>query len=75
MAAKPTIHTIPVRGGWANEVEGAKRPGPKFATKKEAEAAGRARAQRDKTEHICHRKDGSIGERRSHGNDPHPPAG
>lgn len=76
MARKPATHTVPVDGGWANEVEGAtKRPGRKFATKAEAEAAGRARAKRDKSEHISHLRDGSIGERRSYGNDPNPPKG
>lgn len=75
MPAKPAIHTVPVDGGWANEVEGVKRRGPTFATKKEADAAGRERARRDKTEHISHRRDGTIGDRRSYGSDPIPPAG
>ena len=32
--------------------------------------AGRARAQQDRTEHIIHNQDGTIGERNSYGNDP-----
>jgi hypothetical protein len=69
-ARKPAIHTVPVDGGWANRPEGAQRSGPKFATEREAETAGRERARRDRTEHISHLRDGRIGERRSYGNDP-----
>lgn len=32
-------------------------------------------ARRDKVEHLIHRKDGSIGDRNSYGNDPYPPKG
>ena len=46
-----------------------------FPTKAEAQAAGRRTAQREKTEHLIHNKDGEIGSRNSYGNDPYPPAG
>lgn len=75
MARKPAIHTVPVGGGWANRVESAQRLGTKLTTKSEAEAAGRARANRDKTEHFRHRRDGTVGERRCHGHAPNPPKG
>ena len=48
-------------------VDGMTRPaGPKPAD----EAAGRARAMADKTEHVIHNQDGTISERNSYGGDP-----
>lgn len=47
----------------------------KFETKAEATSAGRGTAQRENTEHLIHKKDGTIGERNSYGNDPFPPKG
>jgi hypothetical protein len=41
----------------------------------EAQAAGRAAAKKDGVEHLIHKKDGTIGDRNSYGNDPHPPKG
>lgn len=70
MAKKPPVHTVPHGDGWANRREGSKRVSGTFGTKAEAQKAGRATAQRDKTEHQIHRKDGTIGERNSYGNDP-----
>jgi len=43
--------------------------------KAEAQAAGRAAAMKDGVEHLIHKKDGTIGNRNSYGNDPHPPKG
>ncbi len=74
MAKKP-VHTVPHGDGWANRREGSKRVSKTFDRKAEAQGAGRLTAKRDKTEHIIHKKDGSIGERNSYGNDPHPPKG
>ena len=75
MAREPPVHTAPHGDGWANRREGAGRVSKTFGTKSEAQAAGRETARRDKTEHIIHKKDGTIGGRNSYGNDPHPPAG
>lgn len=75
MPSKPAIHTVKTESGWANITEGASRHFGSASTKAEAEKAGRASAARRKTEHISHRADGTIGERRSYGNDPYPPAG
>lgn len=75
MPDKPAIHTTPKDGKWTNIREGASRASKIFDTKAEAQAAGRAAARRDKVEHIIHKKDGTIGERNSYGNDPHPPKG
>lgn len=75
MAKKPPVHTVPHGDGWGNRREGAERVSKTFRTKAEAQAAGRATAERDKTEHLIHKKDGTIGDRNSYGNDPHPPPG
>lgn len=73
--AKPPVHTVPHEGRWANRREGSSRVTKTFDTKAEAQAAGRETARREKTEHLIHNKDGSIGTRNSYGNDPYPPPG
>jgi hypothetical protein len=70
MAKKSPVHTVPHEDGWANRREGAARVTKKFATKAEAQAAGRETARRDKTEHLIHKRDGTVGSRNSYGNDP-----
>jgi hypothetical protein len=75
MVDKKNIHTVPTEDGWANRREGAKRASSTHATKAEAQAAGRAAAMKDGVEHLIHKKDGTIGNRNSYGNDPHPPKG
>jgi Uncharacterized protein conserved in bacteria (DUF2188) len=75
MARKPPVHTVPHGDGWANRREGSSRVAKTFARKVDAQAAGRRTARRDKTEHLIHNRDGSIGLRNSYGNDPHPPKG
>ncbi|HWV86175.1 MAG TPA: DUF2188 domain-containing protein [Capillimicrobium sp.] len=69
------VHTVPYQGQWANRTEGAKRVFGVAPTKADAEARGRQTAQERRTEHISHRRDGTIGERRSYGRDPFPPRG
>jgi hypothetical protein len=69
MARKPPVHTVPHQDGWANRREGATRVIKKFATKAEAQAAGRETARRDKTEHLIHKRDGTVGSRNSYGSD------
>jgi hypothetical protein len=75
MARKPAIHTVPHGDGWANRTEGASRVFGVAPTKAEAEGIGRATARARGTEQLSHRVDGTIGERRSYGDDPHPPRG
>ena len=75
MAKKPAIHTVPHESGWANRREGAARASKVFPTKAAAQAAGRETARRERTEHIIHKKDGSVGSRNSYGDDPHRPRG
>ena len=73
--SKPPVHTVPHEDGWANRRAGASRASKTFPTKTAAQQAGRETARREGTEHIIHRKDGTIGERNSYGNDPYPPRG
>lgn len=76
MAKKnPPIHTVPHGDGWANRTEGAGRVFGTAPTKAEAEQIGRESAENRRTEQISHRRDGTIGERRSYGNDDFPPKG
>jgi hypothetical protein len=70
MPGKPPVHTIPHGDGWANRREGSTRVAKKFPTKAEAEAAGRDTARREKTEHLIHKRDGTVGARNSYGNGP-----
>lgn len=64
------VHTVHKDGQWLNELEGGSAFGGSYATKEDAVAAGRARAQQDNTEHVIHNQDGTIGDRSSYGNDP-----
>ena len=75
MSSKPPVHTVPMGNKWTNLRAGSTRAGKKYDTKAEAKAAGRRTAMRDKVEHLIHKKDGTIGERNSYGNNPNPPEG
>jgi len=76
MPRKPAVHTVPDgEGGWINRTEGSERGFAPAERKADAERAGRESAERRGVEHLSHRTDGTIGERRSYGNDPHPPKG
>jgi hypothetical protein len=68
--AKGYIHTVYKDDRWVNDVEEGEQLGGFHATKEDAVSAGRARAQQDRTEHVIHNEDGTIGERSSYGNDP-----
>lgn len=72
--AKKNIWTGPhSEGGWQNRREGAQRASARYARKSDAEAAGRSAARRDGVEHFIQRRDGTIQNRNSYGNDPFPP--
>jgi len=75
VADKRPVHTVPHKDGWANKRAGSERASGVYDTKKEAQAAGRQTAKSSGTEHLIHKKDGTIGERNSSGNDPYPPKG
>jgi hypothetical protein len=64
------VHTVYKSEQWVNEIEGESEFGGAHSTKEAAVAAGRTRAQQDKTEHVVHNQDGTISERNSYGSDP-----
>lgn len=73
MARKGTsgsVHTTtnPNGSGWVNQVDG--HVTSTHRTKENAEKAGRKQAEDRSTEHVIHKRDGTIGERNSYGNDP-----
>lgn len=67
---KPAVHTVPHGDGWANRRAGSEQITKAFDRKADAQAAGRTTAKNDKVEHLIHKRDGTIGERNSYGNDP-----
>jgi hypothetical protein len=75
VARQPAIHTVRTDDGWINRTEGSSRGFGPAPTKAEAEAIGRASAERRGVEQISHLVNGDFGERRSYGHDPHPPKG
>ena len=67
-------HVVPnPDGGWDVKRENAKRNSGHYDTKQEAMEAGRRMSINQGTELIPHRKDGTIQNPNSHGNDPCPP--
>lgn len=68
--AKGDVHTEPHGDGWANKVEGNMRVSSTHETKSAAQKRGRELAILRKVEHLIHKRDGTIGERNSYGNDP-----
>lgn len=73
--ANDGVETYNEDGQWKNRVQGNSRASNTAETKAEAQAEGRRMAQARKVEHIVKKLDGTIGERNSYGDDPHPPKG
>ena len=69
------VETYYENGEWKSRRQGSGRAFARGGTKAEQTATGREAAQRDQVEHIIKTQDGTIGERNSYGNDPHPPKG
>ncbi len=67
------IHVVPHAHGWATKTEGASRAGVVVDTQREAIERAREQAQRQHVEVVIHRKDGTIRDSDSYGNDPNPP--
>ena len=57
-------------GGWQVKRDGDERASHRTETKAEAEKIGREISRNQQTELQVHRKDGTIGDSDSHGNDP-----
>lgn len=73
MSKKRDIHVIPNGDGWATKKEGAQRAGTVSNTQKAAIARAREQAKREHVEVVIHRKDGTIRDSDSYGNDQNPP--
>lgn len=73
MARKRDIHVVPRGDGWARVREGSSKAGSVHRTQREALAAARNQAIRDRVEVITHGRDGRIRNSDSYGNDPVPP--
>ncbi len=73
---KVDTHRItPIDNGWSLKRDGASRRTGIFKTKKEAIAHGRSISRNQNTELVIHNRNGRIGQKDSHGNDPFPPRG
>ncbi|HPG07698.1 MAG TPA: DUF2188 domain-containing protein [Saprospiraceae bacterium] len=71
---KPTNHVVPSAEGWAVVKSGASLVSGKFPRKEDAIRYGRELSRKEQTELYIHKKDGTIQNRNSYGNDPFPPA-
>jgi hypothetical protein len=67
---KKDVHVVPHGNGWATKTEGGSRVGVKTDTQKEAIDRAVIKAKRDQVEVVIHRKDGTIRDSDSYGNDP-----
>ena len=70
---KKGTHVVPRNVGWAVKKEGASRASKNFTTQADAVKFAKQLAQKEKAELYVHRRDGTIRDRLSYGNDPFPP--
>lgn len=73
MSKKKDIHVVPHGDNWATKKDGAQRVGVVTDTQRAAIEKAREQATREKVEVVIHRKDGTIRDSDSYGNDPCPP--
>lgn len=73
MGRRGSVHTVPNPNGagWVNKVDG--ETTSRHQRKDTAVERGRDIARGNHAEHSIHRRDGTIGEKNSYGNDPIPP--
>lgn len=73
--ARKTQHVVPNSdGGWSVKKGGAARASQKFENQRDAISYGKKVSKNQNAELFIHRKDGTIRERNSYGNDPCPPS-
>jgi uncharacterized protein YdaT len=70
---KKNQHVVPHKDGWAVRGEGNSRVTRVTPTQQEAISAAREIAKNQNSEVVIHRRDGTIRDKDSYGNDPHPP--
>jgi hypothetical protein len=73
MSKKRNVWITPHKDGWAVRREGGDRASRVTQRKEDAVSIGRDIAQRNGTELIIQRKDGTIQSKDSYGGDPFPP--
>lgn len=73
MSGKRDIHVVPHKDGWATRKGGAERVGRTTDTQQQAIEKARDQAKREHVEVVIHRRDGTIRDSDSYGNDPVPP--
>lgn len=66
-------HSVPRGGGWAVKKAGTKAPVSTHRTQAAAEAKTQQLARKSEGEAVYHRRDGTIKDKDSYGNDPNPP--
>ncbi len=72
--ARKERHVVPnPEGGWDSKKNNAQRASKHFETKQEAMVWSKAKAKEEGSELIPHKKDGTIQNPNSYGNDPFPP--
>ena len=73
MGKRGDVHTVPnpTGNGWVNKEDG--KVVSHHHRKETATERGREIAREKHSEHSIHRRDGTIGEKNSYGNDPNPP--
>lgn len=72
---KKGTHVVPRDGGkkWAVKKEGLSKASKTFTNQADAVKFAKEQAQKEKAELYVHRRDGTIRDRRSYGNDSSPP--
>lgn len=73
--SKRNQHVVPRGDGWAVHGAGSNRDTVHTGTQAEAIERATEIARNQGTEVVIHRRDGTIREKNSYGNDPHPPKG
>lgn len=72
--SRNSYHVVPVQdGGWSVKRGGAARASKTFEVKTEAVSFGRQLSLNQNSELVIHRKDGTIQNANSYGDDPNPP--
>ena len=71
--SKKNQHVVPNDNKWSVKGEGNKKYTATTDTQAEAIEKARQIARNNQSEVVIHRKDGTIRDKDSYGNDPHPP--
>jgi uncharacterized protein DUF2188 len=74
MKTSKSHHVVPsLDGGWIVKKGGSVRASKIFSTKEAAESWGRTQSIKDRSALVIHRRDGTIANKSSYGDDPHSP--